>query len=64
MTDASVLPVQRHLFDMPDDLAFLNCAYMSPLPKASVLAGERGLRRKLSPWTLAPADFFTGSEAV
>jgi Selenocysteine lyase len=37
---------------------------MSPLPKASVLAGERGLRRKLSPWTLAPADFFTGSEAA
>lgn len=64
LTGPSVLPVQRHLFDMPDDVAFLNCAYMSPLPKASVLAGERGLRRKLNPWTLAPSDFFTGSEAV
>ena len=59
-----LLPAQRHLFDIPDDVAFLNCAYMSPLPKASVAAGEQGLRRKSRPWTVTPADFFTGSEAV
>jgi selenocysteine lyase/cysteine desulfurase len=58
------LPPQRHLFDIPDDVAFLNCAYISPLPKASVAAGEDGLRRKSRPWTIAPMDFFTGSEAV
>jgi selenocysteine lyase/cysteine desulfurase len=64
MTDLSPLPSQRHLFDIPDDVAFLNCAYMSPLPKASVAAGEHGLRRKQNPWTIAPSDFFSGSEAV
>jgi selenocysteine lyase/cysteine desulfurase len=37
---------------------------MSPLPKASLMEGERGLRRKSQPWTIAPADFFTSSEAV
>jgi selenocysteine lyase/cysteine desulfurase len=58
------LPSQRHLFDIPADVAFLNCAYMSPLPKASVAAGERGLKRKQNPWGIAPRDFFTGSEAV
>jgi len=58
------LPAQRHLFDIPDDVAFLNCAYISPLPKASLAAGEEGLRRKGRPWTIAPADFFTTSEAV
>ncbi len=58
------LPPQRHLFDIPDDVAFLNCAYISPLPKASVAAGEEGLRRKGRPWSIVPADFFTGSEAV
>jgi len=58
------LPSQRHLFDIPDDVAFLNCAYISPLPKASLAAGERGLRRKTRPWTIAPDDFFTASEAV
>jgi len=58
------LPAQRHLFDIPDDVAFLNCAYMSPLPKASLAAGEEGLRRKGRPWTIAPVDFFTTSETV
>src|SRR5262245_65667717 len=43
------LPSQRHLFDIPDDVAFLNCAYISPLPKASLVAGDRGLRRKARP---------------
>jgi selenocysteine lyase/cysteine desulfurase len=58
------LPPQRYLFDIPDDVAFLNCGYMSPLPNASVVAGETGLRRKSRPWSVAPADFFTGSEAA
>jgi selenocysteine lyase/cysteine desulfurase len=61
---ATPLPSQRHLYDIPDDVAFLNCAYISPLPKASVAAGEEGLRRKARPWTIAPIDFFTTSEAV
>ena len=67
MTQADLppsLPPQRHLFDIPDDVAFLNCAYMSPLPKASIAAGEQGLRRKSRPWSVTPQDFFTGSEAV
>src|SRR5262245_66449723 len=62
--DPSPLPSQRHLFDIPDDVAFLNCAYMSPLPKASVAAGALGLAREMQPWTIAPADFVTASEAV
>ena len=58
------LASQRHLFDIPDEVAFLNCAYISPLPKASLIAGDRGLRRKAQPWTIAAADFFTSSETV
>jgi selenocysteine lyase/cysteine desulfurase len=61
---ASPLASQRHLFDIPDDVAFLNCAYISPLPKASLIAGERGLRRKARPWTIVPTDFFATSETV
>jgi selenocysteine lyase/cysteine desulfurase len=63
-TVATPIPCQRHLFDIPDDVAFFNCAYMSPLPKASVAAGERGIARKARPWTIAPDDFFDASEAV
>ena len=46
LTAVLPLPSQRHLFDIPDDVAFFNCAYISPLPKVSLAAGERGLRRK------------------
>jgi selenocysteine lyase/cysteine desulfurase len=59
-----MLPSQRHLFDIPNDVAYMNCAFMSALPRATVAAGERGLRRKASPWTIDPSDFFADSEAV
>src|SRR5205807_9453581 len=59
---APSLASQRHLFDIPDEVAFLNCAYISPLPKTSLMADEQGVRRKSRPWTVAPADFFTSSE--
>ncbi|MDF1736144.1 MAG: aminotransferase class V-fold PLP-dependent enzyme [Minwuia sp.] len=53
---------QRHLFEIPDDIAYLNCAYMSPLMKPVVAASNTGLQRKASPWTVTPQDFFTESE--
>ncbi len=57
-----MLPCQRALFDIPRDLAYLNAAYMTPLPKAALAAGEAGLRRKARPWALRPDDFFALSE--
>ena len=56
------IPCQRDLFDIPEDVAWLNCAYMSPLMKPAVAAGEAGIRGKAQPWTIAPADFFPGPE--
>ncbi|HEX6958745.1 MAG TPA: aminotransferase class V-fold PLP-dependent enzyme [Ferrovibrio sp.] len=64
MAAPKLLPSQRALFDIPDDVAYLNCAYMSPLSRAAVAAGEAGLRRKAQPWQVLPQDFFTESEAV
>ena len=60
----TLLPAQRALFDIPEDVAYLNNAYMGPMPKLAVEAGEAGMRAKLHPWTIAPVDFFTESEAV
>ena len=57
-----MLPCQRHLFDIPDDVAYLNCAYMSPLIKAALEAGVAGLARKAHPWELTSDKFFTGSD--
>jgi selenocysteine lyase/cysteine desulfurase len=57
-----MIACQRHLFDIPPDVAYLNCAYMSPLMREVVAAGDVGVRRKAQPWTISPADFFTESE--
>ncbi len=52
------LECQRDRFDLPDDVAYLNTAYMSPLPTESVAAGTDGLTRKTRPWEITSADFF------
>jgi selenocysteine lyase/cysteine desulfurase len=57
-----MIPCQRHLFDIPDDIAYLNCAYMSPLMKPALEAGTAGLARKTHPWELTPDQFFTGAD--
>jgi selenocysteine lyase/cysteine desulfurase len=57
-----MLPCQRHLFDIPADVAYLNCAYMSPLMKPVIEAGVEALARKAHPWELTPDKFFTGSD--
>jgi selenocysteine lyase/cysteine desulfurase len=58
------IPSQRHLFDIPDDVAYFNCAYMSPLPLASLAAGRRAAARKAQPWTITPPDFFAEPEVA
>jgi len=58
------LPSQRHLFDIPDDIAYLNCAYMSPLMTKVRDAVVQGLNRKQHPWEISAADFYTGSDRL
>src|SRR3954469_1933079 len=47
---------QRALFDIPDDVAYLNAAGWSPLPRATQEAAREAVARKGQPWKLA-ADF-------
>ncbi len=49
---------QRHLFDIPVDIAYLDCAYMGPLMGQVLAAGRGGLSRKARPWELTTDDFF------
>ncbi|MGK2927014.1 MAG: aminotransferase class V-fold PLP-dependent enzyme [Lysobacterales bacterium] len=58
------LPSQRHLFDIPDGITYLNCGYMSPLMHPVHAAGIAGLSRKARPWEIAPRDFFSGSDTL
>ena len=53
---------QRHLFDIPEDIAYLNCAYLGPLSNATVEAGRRAMGTKAHPWHIGSADFFNDTE--
>lgn len=57
----TIIPPQRHRFDIPEGVTYLNCAYMSPLSHATVAAGDAGIRGKQHPWTITAADFFTAT---
>lgn len=58
------LTSQRGLFEIPDEVAYLNCAYMSPLMTAVREAGQAGVARKARPWRISPSDFFEESETA
>ena len=53
-----MLKTKRHLFDIPDDIAYFNAGYITPISKASSQAGIEGIARKSNPWTLSPTNFF------
>ncbi len=55
---------QRQLFDIPDDVTYLNGAYMSPQLRSVTAVGEAAVAAKAHPWRIAPADFFTGPDAL
>jgi selenocysteine lyase/cysteine desulfurase len=54
----------RTYFQLPDDLHYLNCAYMSPLLRSVEDAGITGIRSKQNPTQITPADFFQLSGQV
>jgi selenocysteine lyase/cysteine desulfurase len=58
------LPDQRHLFEIPDEITYLNCAYISPLLRAAREAGQAAIARKSTPWRITSHDFFEESEAA
>lgn len=61
---ARVLPSQRHLFEIPDDIAFLNCANLSPQLRAVTAAGIEAVKAKAAPWRIGAPDWFAGAEKL
>jgi selenocysteine lyase/cysteine desulfurase len=59
-----LIPCQRALFDIPEDVAYFDCAKMSPLSRAAAEAGRRGLIRKAAPWEVRAEHFFDEAEEV
>lgn len=62
--EAMLLPSQRSLFEIPEEVTWLNCAYMSPQLRGVTAAGQEALARKAQPWNIRPADFFTETEVL
>ena len=56
------LPVQRELFDIPDDVAYFNCASLAPLLRASVEAGAAAGAQRARPWLTGGRDWFTEAD--
>ena len=59
-----MLSSQKRLFDIPDEVAYLNTAYMSPLMHSVVAAMDEGVRLKSRPWTLTTNHFFDDVETA
>jgi len=55
---------QRHLFDIPDDIAYFNCAYYSPQLNESRTRLLEGVKQKSHPWERKPSDFFSDAETI
>src|ERR687894_145206 len=53
---------KRDLFEIPEDIVYLNCAYMSPQLRPAREVGEKAVSRKSRPWEITPNDFFEDAE--
>ena len=59
-----MIPNQKSLLSIPEQISYLNCAFTGPLLKTAQAAGEEALRAKCNPWNIKPEDFFTNIESV
>ncbi len=55
---------QKHLFQLPEDIHYLNGAYMSPLLRSVEEIGIESLIRKRNPTCIQPKDFFEKAEVL
>ena len=55
---------RRKLFEIPDDVTYLNCANMSPQLRSVTQVGVAAVCGKASPWTARPEDWFAPTERL
>ncbi|WP_299433159.1 aminotransferase class V-fold PLP-dependent enzyme [uncultured Aquimarina sp.] len=55
---------QKHLFDLSEDITYLNGAYMSPQLKSITEIGLESVSKKGRPNEILPVDFFTEKEIL
>lgn len=60
----SILAPQRHLFDIPEDVAYFNCAYNSPQLNSSRERLLAGAVAKSRPWERRVEEFFADADRL
>lgn len=53
-----MIECQKHLFDIPDGVTYLNASYMGPITKRAAEIGRAAVEQKLNPWSIAVSEFF------
>ena len=56
MPDTAPLPCQRHLFELPREVCYLDAAAWTPVPRPVREAGEHGMLCKTRPWDHSPLE--------
>lgn len=59
-----MLTCQQALFNLEENITYLNTAYMSPLLKSVVESGIKGIRKKERPYLFKDEDFFSEPREV
>lgn len=59
-----MLADQRAQFDVDDEVAYLNTAYLSPLLRSVRAAGETALAARSRPWAITADDWFSDVERL
>jgi len=62
--NVAVLDCQRPLFDLPEEVTYLNCAYQTPQLRHSTAKAATELARKSQPWNITVDDFFAPAEEL
>ncbi|KAA3617019.1 MAG: aminotransferase class V-fold PLP-dependent enzyme [Calditrichaeota bacterium] len=55
---------QKRLFNIPDDVTYLNCAYMGPQLKSVSEVGKISITKKEHPWDITMPDFYEPPEKL
>lgn len=59
-----MLEIQKDLFNLPDDITYFNCSYMSPLLKSVAEIGVRNIYAKEDPTSIKPESFFNNTSSL
>ncbi len=59
-----MISCQKDKFSLPEEVSYLNGAYMSPQLKSVERVGMEALRRKNEPYTITAGDFFENRQRI